>query len=138
MSDGFKGTMANVAEAVVKPVVDEVGQALEVGVQSVLNTGPQKTQDPKQAQVQQQQQQQKVAQTQNDLSEARRKIQYWKELEAAQATVRQDQKQVQTQQQQANQQEAQIKQFEIVQKKKQLPPALAMKGKAELKGGVGG
>lgn len=133
MSDSGKGpiggTFEDVGEAIVKPVVDEIGKAIEAGVQAVT---PQKTLDPAT-------QQQKQISDQKNLVEARRKVEWWKALEAERNRVRQQNQQklqAQGQQIQAKQQEK-IKQFEIVKKKDNIALKEAQ-FKTEKRGGVGG
>src|SRR3989344_3355950 len=100
MSDGFKGAVGEAVkttnEAVIKPLTDEVGKAIEEGFQAV--TGKQLT--PQQIAQKQQQDQKKIA-------DAQRKIQYWKQIEEAKSAVRSKQQQVQIQTQQVKQQESQ-------------------------------
>jgi hypothetical protein len=123
------GTFEDVSDAVVKPVSDEVGKAIESGVQAVV-VGPK--------QLTPQQLQQKQTDTTNQLTEARRKITWWKSLDEAQKKVREEQKQKQMQTQQVDQQQKQVKQFEITQKKKEDINLQRAKTKTEIRGGVGG
>lgn len=127
MADGVKGVASDIGEAVVKPVVDEVGKAVEQGVQSVVS-GPGVTTP---------QQQQKQLEDAGKLSEARRKIKYWQDLETAQKAVRDKQKQEQQKVAQVSQSK-QIKQFEVVNKKKENMALQQAQRKTEIKKGVGG
>ena len=106
MADGDSGIAGTVAEAVVKPVKDEIGQIIEVAGQSI--TG--KTPSPQQTQ-------QKLREDQVKMADAQRRINWWKQLSAQQQAVRNEKKQVVVQQDSEKKQEAKIKQFEIVQKK---------------------
>lgn len=123
------GTFEDVGDAVVKPVADEVGKAIEQGVQAVV-TGPK--------QLTPQQLQQKQVDKTNNLQEARRKIAWWRNLDEAQRKVREAEKQKQMQSLQVTQQQQQVKQFEITQKKKEDINLQRTKTKTEIKAGVGG
>lgn len=141
MSRIIGGTFEDVGETVVKPVTDEVGKAIEQGVQTVVY-------GPKQATSQQNQPKQPFDSAQGKLEE-QKKLQAWrfrleqlKKLEEAQKKVREEEKQKMLQRQQsfdsAQDKKKQIRQFEIVKKSQALHPAIAAKGKAEIKRGVGG
>lgn len=138
MSDGIKagiGQMAgDVREAVVKPVADEVGKAIEEGVQSVVS-GP-KVQDPQA----QQKQQEKQVEEQKRKAWAIRVIDWNKKLNDEQQKVRQQQQQKQQSEQQEQKEKQQVKQFQIIEKKKKELPQAVMESqrKAELKKGIGG
>ena len=123
------GTFEDVNDALVKPTADEVGKAIESGVQAVV-TGPK--------QLTPQQLQQKQTDKTNQLQEARRKIAWWRNLDEAQKKVREAEKQKQMQKVQVNQQQQQVKQFENVQKQKEDLNLQRAKAKTEIKGGVGG
>jgi hypothetical protein len=136
MSDDLKAGLsqaaADITEAVVKPVADEVGQAIEQGVQSVVSTP--KPVDP-------------VAQQKKQQEEQKRKewalkvIEFNKQLQSAQQQVRQENQQKQSEEQQKKQEEAQVKQYKIVEKQKkdqQLTTTQREARKTELRGGVGG
>lgn len=124
------GTFEDLNEAVVKPVTDEVGKALEQGVQTVIS-GPKQTQNPQNPQA-------KQAETQAKLAESRRKIKWWQDLEEAQRRVRDQEKQKIVQKQSLDSaRDKQIKQFEIVKQKENLALNRAQR-KTEIKGGVGG
>lgn len=128
MSDGkgpIGGTFEDISEAVVKPVTDELGKAIEVGVKSVVGSP-----NPQPATQVKQEEQQK--------SEVRRKIEFWKKLDEEQRKVRDAERQKQMQQQQVVTQEKQIKQFEIVKKKKENKALSFAQRKTEIRGGVGG
>lgn len=103
-----------VGEAIVKPVADEVGKALEQGVQSVVS-GPQS----QQPQFTQGQIEQKRADEQSKYTEAQRKIQFWKKLDEEQRGVRETQRQTVQAKQQETAKKQEVKQFEIVEKKKE-------------------
>lgn len=124
------GTFEDIDEAIVKPVADEVGKALEQGVQTVVSQP--KPQQPTDRNVQ--------LETQSKLTEARRKIEWWKKLDEEQKRVRELERQkviVRTQDEQQDKESQQIKQFEIVKKKENLALNRTQR-KTEIKGGVGG
>jgi hypothetical protein len=136
MSDGFKSGLnqvtADVSEAVVQPVVDEVGKAIEEGVQSIVS-GP-KPVDPAA-------QQKKQQDLQKRKDWALKVIEFNKQLQSAQQRVRDEQKQKITGQQQEEQEKQQIKQYEIVKKQEKDQQMTAVQKEAhktEIKGGVGG
>ncbi len=123
------GTFEDVSDAVIKPVSDEVGKAIESGVQSVVS-GPK--------QLTPQQLQQKQTDKTNQLAEARRKIAWWRNLDEAQRKVRELEKQRKMQRIHAEKKKKQVKQFEISQKKKEDINLQRAKTKTEIKAGVGG
>lgn len=125
------GTFEDVNEAVVKPVTDEVGKAIESGVQSVV-------QGPVQKSAPQQPFEGKQLEDQKKLVEARRKIDWWKTLGEAQRKAREEERQKQMQRVQEEKKKQEVKQFTIQQKKRQLPAEIAARGKAEIKRGIGG
>lgn len=130
------GTFEDVGETlnqtVIRPVVDEVGKAIEAGIQSVVGG---QTVDP-------QHKQQKQVEDQKNLAEWRWRLQKIKELEDSQRRIRDEQKKkqlaVQQQEEQAKEENVQVKEFEIFKKQKEVNPEIAAKGKAEIKRGVGG
>lgn len=134
MSDNFKGALSQVAEgvkeAVAKPVIDEVGKAIEEGVQSV--TGSQKPLDP-------------IAQ-QKKLEEEQKRKQWAIHVIKWNETLQQNQQQVRQQKQQEEQtkkeeekKEEQVKQYKAIEKKQQESIALKQtQTRTETKGGVGG
>ncbi|MDO8429258.1 MAG: hypothetical protein Q7S88_01385 [Candidatus Daviesbacteria bacterium] len=137
MSDGDKSGISraieDVNQAVVKPVVDEVGQALELGVKSVIG-GPQTTQDDPAKRQQKQLEEQKKKQ------EALRVLDWYKKIEESQKVVRtQSQQQVQEKESQEAEEEK-VQQFKVMEKqKKQQSIAITQaKTKTEARGGVGG
>lgn len=137
MADGVKGAVQNIGEAVVKPVAEEFGKAVEQGIQTVVQ-GPQNiTPQQKPLDVDQGRQ----LKEQKELAEARRKIAWWKSLGEAQREVREQEKQKKLQAQQsfgeAQDKQNQIKQFEVVKKKQDIALAAAQR-KVEIKRGVGG
>lgn len=125
------GTFEDINEAVVKPVTDEVGKAIEIGVKSVMGT-PTPTsappQDPSQAKLE----------DQKKYAEVKRKIDFWKKLDEEQKRIRDEQKQKQLQQRQVVAEEKQVKQFETVKKQNRNIALERAKAKTEIKGGVGG
>lgn len=131
------GTFEDIGEAL-EPVRDAVGEAIEQGIKSVVQPAPKLT--PKQ----QAQKQQQKAEEQKGMADARYQIDWWKKLAAEQNKVRNIKKQEdfgkqqQEQEEEQKRQDAKIKQFIIQKKTAEVNPALARKGKAEIKGGVGG
>lgn len=111
-------------------VKDEIGQALEQGVQSVVGT-----------QLTPQQIQQKQIDDQNKIAEARRKINFYQKTAREQAAVRQQNKQKEMQRKQEEQQETEQKKVEEVQiKQAQKKPGISeavLRSQAELKVGKG-
>ncbi len=135
------GTFETINEAVVQPVKDEVGQAIEAGIQSVV--GGSKPQTQQSSQIKPGEQPKTQITEQKGLAEARRKIKWWQDLAEAQRKVREQEKQKlpqrQQQAQQGSQQQAQIEQFEEAKKQKEINPQIAAAtGKTEMKKGVGG
>ena len=139
MSNGIKTgigqVVADVGEAVVKPVVQEVGKAIEEGVQSVVS-GPQ----PQQSQ-QHQPPVEKQADEAKRLAWAKHVIEWNKNLQEAQAKVRQEEQQKMAQQKQEATQEKQVEQSEAIEQKRrtqQMNAAQLAGRKTEIKRGVGG
>ena len=135
MNDGIKTgisqTVADIKEAVVKPVSDEMGKAIEQGVQSV--TGSQAL-DPAVAEKKKQEEAVKKQQL-------LRCIDWYKQIDSSQAKVRQEQQQKIQEKAQTEQQTMQVKQFEVLEQQKkqaQLTQVEKEARKTELKGGVGG
>lgn len=141
MSDGGKSGLTQVTnelqESIVKPVVDEVGKAIEEGVQAVLGSGPMavRPQDPA---VEQKKKQEEAQRKQWAL----KVIDWNRKLQEAQTKVRQENQQQQMQQQQEEVEQKKVKQFKIIEKKQkqqqQLTQAQMAERKTELKKGVGG
>jgi hypothetical protein len=128
----FEDIQEEANENVVEPVKDQIGQAIEVGVQAVVGAKPPTPQ----------QQQQKKVEEQGQLMEARRKIAFWTDIANKQKQVREEEKQKQQMKKQEEEQEkqekVQKKQMDINVKSQQLHPEIAAKGKGEIKRGVGG
>lgn len=123
----FAGEMGQATVDVAKEVKDEVGKAIEQGVQSVVGT-----------QLTPQQIQEKKLEEQRKLTEARRKIEYWKRIDQEQRAVREKKKQEELQRQQQTVQQQRIKQFTIEQKKRQpLPEEVRARSMVERKAGRG-
>lgn len=136
MSDGIKGavadTVADISEGVVKPVRDEVGKAIEEGVQSVVS-GP-KTLDPAVQQKKQQDEQKRVAW-------ARHVIAWYKNIQNAQEKVRAEELQKLQAKQSKEQDKKQVEQVDVLEqqkKRQEMSAAQLAARKTELKGGVGG
>lgn len=135
MSDGIKSGISqlstDVKEAAIEPVVDEVGKAIEQGVQSVIN--PQAS-DPAVAEKKKQEEEKRRQQV-------LRTIDWYKTVEDAQAKVRQEQQQKLQGQKQEEHQEKQVKQFKVLEEKKKKQEMTQVQKEArrtEIKGGVGG
>lgn len=123
MGDG--GIKGAVAESIVKPIKDEVGQIIEVAGQSVSGRGP----TPQQALQKQQEDQKKIAGIQ-------RRIQWWRNIEAQQKSAQVGQ--VQEKMAKSQQQTQEIKQFEIVQKKQVKDAAMEVqRSRGEIRAGKG-
>lgn len=125
------GTFEDVGEAVVKPVIDEVGKALETGVRSVVQGPP--SLDPKQQAKKEEERQKKIAAW-------RWKIAQQSRLAEVQRKVREEakQKEVQrVQEYQAVKEKKQTEDLESFKKKQDINLAKAQR-KTEIKGGVGG
>ena len=99
----FTGELTQAAGEVAKDVKDEVGEALEQGVQSVVGT-----------QLTPQQIQQKQLDDQKELAETRRKIEFYKKTAEEQKTIRQQEKQKQMQTQQAEMQQQQTRKVQQI------------------------
>ncbi|OGE16163.1 hypothetical protein A3F00_04510 [Candidatus Daviesbacteria bacterium RIFCSPHIGHO2_12_FULL_37_11] len=126
----FEDVGETINQSVVTPVVDEIGKAIETGIQSVVGTPAQTAQ----------QKQQKADEDQQKMAGWRWRLQKIKELKDAQKKDREEkaQKELQAKQQeeQSEKEETQIDQFEIVKKSREVNPEA--KGKIEIKRGVGG
>lgn len=128
----FEDAGETINQSVVRPVTDEVGKAIEAGIQSVVGT-PAQTQ---------QQRQEKAQEDQKKLAEWRWRLHKIKELQDAQNKIREEQKKkllmMQQQEEQAKKEKKQVKELEIFKKQKEVNPEIQAKGKAEIKRGVGG
>ncbi|EKD91062.1 MAG: hypothetical protein ACD_30C00049G0030 [uncultured bacterium] len=144
MANGLRGQIADTAyetleeipAAVGKPVQDEVGKMIEVGVQAIQG----QTTDPQKLA----QQQEQAAKSKKDTELKRRKVQAWlNELNRQQTALNQQNLKKQQEKQAQSQEEKQkkeVKQFEVVQKRQNLidENVRAKQAKAEIKRGVGG
>ena len=127
------GTFETINEIVVKPVTDEVGKAIEQGVQSVIGVPkPQPTQNPQSNSLQ------STPVDNSKMLEARRRLDWYKNLESQQKRIREAQKQKQAEASKQVDEKKQIKQFEIVKKQKKDIALTQAKTKTEIRGGVGG
>ena len=129
-SGGFGTAVSEVVGAIVEPVKDEVGQAIEVGVQSVLGTTP-TPQDPA-----------KKAAEEQKKAEYKWVIEKNKQLDADLRAVRQKKAEEAQKVEQTNQQQEKVQQFKVVERdqrresmKRQVQEA---KTKSETRKGVGG
>lgn len=129
----LKQAAVDVNEAAVKPVVDEVGKAIEEGVQSTV-TGP-KPLDPAM-------QQQKRVDEQKRKDWAVHVINWNKQIQQEQQKVRGSKQQEQMQKSQEESEKQKVKQFKLVEKQQkqqvQMNTAQLAARKAEIKRGVGG
>ncbi|MDO8498167.1 MAG: hypothetical protein Q7S44_00010 [bacterium] len=139
MSDGGRSgigqMVGEIQEAVVKPVVDEVGKAIEEGAQAVAGTGqfavkvdPQAEQKKKTDEAQRKQW-------------ALRVIEWNKKLQEAQARVRQEQQQKEMGKRNEEEEKKKVKQFETFekqQKRQQVQQVAEAQRKTEIRKGVGG
>lgn len=136
MSDGAKSGIGQIAadinEVVVEPVKDEVGKALEQGVQSVVQ-GPQAIDPAKQ--------QQKRAEEAKGKQHALNVIEWYRKIDEEQKKVRQEkQQQLQQQKQEeaGKKQEQQSKENQKQQRRQELTAVQVAERKTEVKRGVGG
>lgn len=134
MSDGgntpgaVSEAIQTVNEAVVQPVKDELGEMIEAGVQAITGASD----DPQKQALKQQKQQQKLA-------DAQRQIQYWKQIESQQFSLRQQNQQQQMQKQQETKQSEQVKQYETQKKEVSKNQAVVnAQTSKETRKGVGG
>ena len=139
MSDGFKSAasdaMGEITQAVVKPVVAEAGQVIEVAGQSITGSNQTNPQDQKKLQeqnakkLQDQVKAQKIRAWINNYAEEERKLKF-KKVQVAQQ--KQQEEQVETQQ-------TQVKKVEKVKKQNAMQEHIQrIKAKTEIKGGAGG
>lgn len=135
MSGGIKGAIqqlpADVSEAVVKPVIDEVGKVLEEGASTVVYGPPPLKVNP-------QVQAQKKADDEKKKAWALGVIEWNKKLSEEQSRVRMEEKQKNLQAEADKKQEERVRQFKIEEKKRAIPAALAARNTTEAKKGVGG
>lgn len=132
---------ADVGEALVDPVKDSVGEAIEQGVQAVVPTQKPIPQDPQEAQKQQQDQAKKQEENAKNLQWANQTIARYEKIEEEIAQIRMKKKQEEQQKQQEEQQEKQVKGFELQQQNQKSADLTALqnaKARTETKGGVGG
>lgn len=135
MSDGDKSgvgqIVADVGEAVINPVKDEVGKFIETGIQSVTGSAP-KTLDPLE-------QQKKQAEELKKKQEANWIIEKYRQTDQEQAQVRQKATQEEQKKKQEVQQKQQVKQYEMVKKQQAVNVSVReAQTKTETKRGVGG
>lgn len=130
----IKQAVADIGEAVVKPVTDEVGKAIEEGAQSVAGGQQAKQLDPAVQQA-------KAVEEQKRRAWAVHVIEWNKKIQEEQQKVRQGQKQEEMQKSQQEAETQKVKQLQVVQqqqKQAQLTEAQKAARRTELKGGVGG
>ncbi|MFA5933497.1 MAG: hypothetical protein WCV81_04440 [Microgenomates group bacterium] len=131
----------DVGEAIVEPVKDSVGEAIEQGVQAVISTPKPVSQDPGALRQQQQEQAKKQEENSAKLQWAQATIARYQKIEEEQAAIRLKKKQ----EEQAKQQEEQVEKQEEMQdlqaknqKSEDLVALQRAKARTETKGGVGG
>lgn len=132
---------ADVGETLIEPVKDQVGEAIEQGVQSVVSGPQQIPQNPQDIQKQQSDQANKQAENAKKLQWAQATIARYQKIDEEQAQVRMKKKQEEVAKQQEAQQEEQTEQFELQQQEQKSADLTAIQRKArgiEIKGGVGG
>ncbi|MDO8638818.1 MAG: hypothetical protein Q7R43_04540 [Candidatus Daviesbacteria bacterium] len=144
MSDGMKSgigqAVADIHEAVIKPVTDEVGKAIEEGAQGVVGASAYqvKQNQPEAGRPLDERKQEE------DLKKkqwAMNVINWNKQLDSAQGKVRQEEKQKQQQVKQEEDEKKKVKQYEVLQQQKKSQQMTALQKesrKTEIKGGVGG
>lgn len=115
MPDNIKGivgqVVADVSEAVIHPVAQEIKQVVTEGIESIIGSGSAALQDPK-------------MQAQRKLEEERKKqwalsvIERNKQLDRELKSIREEKQQHIAQSQQVDKQEKKVKQFRLIQKKR--------------------
>lgn len=147
MSDGggVKAVIGQFArdsgEALVEPVKDEVGEAIEQGAQAVIAGSKPVSQDPVAQQKFQEEQAKKQEENQKNMQWAETTIARYQKIDEEQAQERMKKKQEEQMKQQETQQEEQTKQFELQKQEQKSVDLTALQRKArgtEIKGGVGG
>lgn len=140
MSDGAKANigqiLTDISEAVVKPVTDEVGKAIEEGTQSIVGSGQYSQNPPNPAE-----QQKKKLEEQKRKDWALRVIDWNSAIQSQQQKIRQENQQKINQQNQEEQETKKVKQFQVMErqeKRQQLSQSQLAERKAEVKRGVGG
>ena len=132
---------ADTGEAIVEPVKDAFGEAIEQGVQAIIPGPQQAPQDPQAAQKFQQEQAQKQEENQAKRQWAEAIIARYRKTDDEQAAVRMKQKQEDNMKQQEEQQEKQEKGFELQKQEQKSADLTAIQQAArrtEIKGGLGG
>lgn len=145
MSNGIKAGIGqfaqDVGEALVEPVKDQVGEALEQGTQAVVSSSQQTPQTPQDAQKQQADQAKKQEENTKKLQWAQATIARYQKIEEEIAQIRMKKKQADQAKKQEEQQIKQEKGFELqqqAQKSADLTALQRAKARTEIKGGVGG
>ena len=140
MADGFaKGISQNIAdiqEAIVPPVQDEVGKLVEAGVTAV--TGNTQQLDPQaEAKKKQEEEKRKL----EDQQKAARIKAFFQQFQADKQhfdQVKAEEERRKREEEQKAAEEKKVKQFEIVQKQQQAQISADAKGRGEYKKGIGG
>ena len=139
MSDGIKGAAQLIGEAVIKPVVDEVGKAIEEGVQTAtgLKTAPAPKQNNQNQNLTDPQKLQ-----QDDARKKKNIMQFLQSYKQQEQLQRQKTEQLNQQKQQEEVQETQeIKQYEFAKKQDSVQRQAELqraKSRSERKGAGGG
>lgn len=137
MTDGVKGAIADIAETVVKPIVDEVGKAIEEGVTSVIK-GPGQSMSSQGAGFSSSLSDVTDAEK---LAKARSDIAWYQKIEEAQQKVRaEDDQREQDRLQSQQQEEQQSKQEDLMKvqsSKQQMVQEAKQRAMVELKAGKG-
>lgn len=134
ITGAIKQIGTDMGEAVIKPVTDEVGKAIEEGAQAIIGTPVQKPIDPVEQKKKQEEDLKKKQWAMNVIN--------WnKQLDVAQQKVRQEEKQKIQQKNQEEDEKKKIKQYEVMQQERKGQQMTALQKesrKTEIKGGVGG
>lgn len=147
MSDGGGvkiGTLQiaqDVGEALVEPVKDQVGEAIEQGAQAVISGPKQAPPNPQAKQRLEQEQAKKQEDNQKKIQWAEATIARYQKIDEEQAAVRMKKKQEEQSKLQEEHQEKQVKQFELQKQEQKSADMTAVQQAArrtEIKGGVGG
>lgn len=136
----LKQTAVDLGEAVVKPVADEVGKAIEEGAQSVVGFTVNSTTQQHQPQADRPLDE-KQLENQKRKQWALKVIDWNKKIQESQAKVHQEEQQKITQQTREEEEKKKVKQFKVMekqQKQQQLSVAQVAERRAEIKKGVGG
>ena len=144
MSDGTKSNLGQLAqdigEAIFEPVKDQVGQAIEEGVQSVIGIPTDPQTKPQPAALDPAVRQQRRADENQKKAEWNWRLQQYQKLEQQQKVDRQRLQQQAMKKQEEEKEEKKVEQFKIIEKDKKSQSLAAQQAarKTEIRGGVGG